>query len=106
MDMEALRRTMYRIQEENDTTKENSVEKEVAASRAKIQKKKNYRNKCFRCNREGHLQDQCPLMARNQWACYNCNCITNHKSENVMRNLKRSFNNNNNEYEPPVKRNK
>lgn len=105
MDMEALRKTMYRIQEDNDANKRSYGEKDVSVSRVTVQKGKSNRNKCFRCNREGHWQIHCPLDGTNQWACYICNGITDHKSENCPRKLKRPCNSNN-DYELPVKRNK
>ncbi|KAH0540179.1 hypothetical protein KQX54_014038 [Cotesia glomerata] len=105
MDMEALRKTMYRIQEDNDASKGRGVDKSVAASRVRVQKSKNNGDKCFRCNRTGHWQDKCPLNGTNKWACYVCNCITDHKSEDCPGSYKRRFGDNSN-YEPPVKRNK
>ncbi|XP_044755108.1 uncharacterized protein LOC123314061 [Coccinella septempunctata] len=102
MDMESLRKTMYRIQEDNDANRGSYSENEVAASRARVLKGKFKENKCFRCNRKGHWQDQCPFRGTNQWFCYSCNDITDHTSENCYRNSKRPYKSSN--HEPPVKR--
>lgn len=111
MAVEALRKTMLRIQEDNDAAGGNSSEKEVTVSRAKFKKFKGNRNKCYRCNREGHWQKDCMLSNTNKWFCYACNFITDHKGDdctgngNPTQRHKRPFNNYN-EGEPPVKRNK
>lgn len=107
MNMAALRKTMYRIQEDNDAARGNPNEQTVTASRAMMPKFKSNKNKCYRCNRDGHWQKQCPLRDTNKWFCYVCNYITDHKGDdcagNSTQRYKRPFNNNNS-YEPPVKR--
>ena len=111
MDMEALRRTMYRIQEDNDAARGSSDGKDVTASRVTVQKFKSNKNKCYRCNREGHWQKDCSLSNTNKWFCYVCNYITDHKGDDCAGNTsstqrhKRPFNNSN-EYEPLAKTNK
>ncbi|KAH0533644.1 hypothetical protein KQX54_000042 [Cotesia glomerata] len=102
----ALRkRAMYRIQEDNVASKGRGVGKSVAASRVGVQKSKTTVTSASDANRTGHWQDKCPLNGTNKWACYVCNCITDHKSEDCPGSYKRRFGDNSN-YEPPVKRNK
>lgn len=50
LNMEVLRKTMYRIQEDNDASKRRGVDKNVLASRVRVQKSKNNDDKCLRCN--------------------------------------------------------
>ena len=54
MNMDALRKVMIRIQEDNDADSNKSEFKEPTASRATSQKFRGYKNKCFRCKKVGH----------------------------------------------------
>ena len=54
MDMDALRKAMRRIQEDNEADSKGLKEKDPAASRAVPQKIKGNNSACHRCNKEGH----------------------------------------------------
>lgn len=37
--------------------------------------------RCFRCNRNGHYQENCPLIGTGNWYCYICRRESDHKSK-------------------------
>ncbi|XP_071573102.1 uncharacterized protein [Temnothorax nylanderi] len=114
MSMEALRKVMTRIQEDNDADSKKPKPREPMASRASSQKFKGEKNKCFRCNRDGHWQRECPLINSNRWFCYICNCETDHKGDDCPSKFnrpsqgqyKRHGNKDGDAYGPPAKKNK
>ena len=62
MDMDSLRKAMYRIQEDNEANGGNSEPKIPTASRANVQKFRGNNNfKCHKCNKVGHWQADCTL---------------------------------------------
>ncbi|OXU18180.1 hypothetical protein TSAR_014971 [Trichomalopsis sarcophagae] len=81
MNMDALRKVMIRIQEDNDADSKKPESKEPIASRASSKKFRGDKNKCFRCNKTGHWQQDSPLTNPNRWFCYLCNCETDHKED-------------------------
>ncbi|OXU18496.1 hypothetical protein TSAR_013668 [Trichomalopsis sarcophagae] len=81
MNMDDLRKVMVRIQEDNDANSKKPDSKEPTASRASFKNFRGDKNKCFRCNKTGHWQQDCPLTNLNRLFCYLCNCETDHKGD-------------------------
>ena len=81
MDMATLSKTMYTIQEDNDAAKIRPEQTKPAASRARAQISGGVQI-CFRCNRNGHWKNECPLKIENKWFCFTCNKITDHHGNN------------------------
>ena len=83
MNVESLRKAMLCIQEDNDAVPGlgNSDLRDPSASRVTSHKYKNNNNKCFRCIKFGHWQQNCPLINSNRWFCYTCNRETDHQGE-------------------------
>lgn len=53
--------------------------------------------KCYRCNKFGHYQTDCPLKKLNAWFCYHCNEIRGHKGDECSnpQNMPKENNRNN-----------
>ena len=113
MDMELLRKAMYRIQEDNEADNGNSEVKNPTASRAQLQKFRRNDNKCHKCNKPGHWINECRLPPH-LWFCYFCNRITDHKGDDCfnsgqspqIHSNKRNLEKSSESYEPQVKRKK
>ena len=77
MNMEELRKAMYRIQQDNDSNPEAKAPK---AAKAQFQRSNGKAGKCYRCNKIGHWKGECPYKDTNEWFCYSCNKLTDHHS--------------------------
>lgn len=114
MNIEALRKIMTRIQEDNDADAKKPESKEPTASRATAHTFKGNKSKCFRCNKTGHWQQECPLINSNRWFCYWCNVETGHKGDDCpskpnrhsQSQNKRFVSRDDESYGPPVKMSK
>ncbi|XP_052738350.1 uncharacterized protein LOC128198214 [Bicyclus anynana] len=106
MTMEQLRKSIQRIQEDEES--HDNSESTPSVSRVKIPKQ----NKCHRCNSPGHWKQQCPLIRTNQWFCYYCNRVTDHRGDQCpfkvehpqWNNFKRRFDREDEPSAPHVKR--
>lgn len=54
--------------------------------------------KCYRCNKQGHYQTDCPLKEFKMWFCYTCNRVEHHKGEECPNAVQRYDNNKNTNY--------
>ncbi|XP_050304604.1 uncharacterized protein LOC126742103 [Anthonomus grandis grandis] len=82
MTLEELKATLLELEAERQSGSNKNYQQDVVVHQAKrFKSDKENELKCFRCNKNYHFQNDCPLKDTNQWFCYKCKQITNHNGK-------------------------